>query len=405
MSEASARTGSDMPAAENYEAVVRHAHDLIPILRQRIPEADDLRCLPDATCADIRRTGVARVLQPARYGGLEAPLHSMVDILVPIGIGCGSTTWVLAQYIMHNYMIARWPEQAQDDVWSHQPDALVSGILIPRIGKAKRVDGGVSLTGRWPFVTGVPGADWIILSGMTEEPDGGGPTESYFLIPAGQVEILDTWHGIGLKGSGSHDVQVRDLVVPDHRVVTIDDFRGGDFAGRASNPGALFRPPVYMTFGILLTASVIGMAQYMLDEYLVQTRKSVTIMSGAESGSYQAQQIKIAEAAANLQAAEALIREDCRIIAERSADANYRPDDVERTNYRSNATYAGQRAFEAAKVLWDLAGARAVYKGNDIGRVFLDILVASRHVTQNFDANLTDHGRAQIGLPLSNPSL
>jgi 3-hydroxy-9,10-secoandrosta-1,3,5(10)-triene-9,17-dione monooxygenase len=405
MSEASVSTGNEIPSAGRYDDVVRHAHDLVPVLRGRIREADDLRRLPDATCDDIRRTGIARILQPARYGGLEAPLHSMVDILMPIGVGCGSTSWVLAQYIMHNYMIARWPERAQDDVWNDKPDALVSGILIPRIGKAKRVEGGISLTGRWPFVTGVPGADWCILSGMTEDPDGGEPSETYFLIPSDEVEILDTWNGIGLKGTGSHDVQVTDLVVPDHRTVTIEDFKGGNFAGRATNSGALYRPPVYMTFGILLTSSVIGMAQYMLDEYLAQTTKSVTIMSGRESGSYQAQQIKVAEASAALQAAEALLREDCRVITERCADPNYQPGDIERSNYRCNSTYAGQRAYDAAKILWDLAGARAAYVGNDIGRVFLDILVATRHVTQNFDANATDHGRARVGLPLANPSL
>ena len=122
---------------------------------------------------------MARILQPARYGGVEAPLESMVDV-VPIGSACSATSWCLARYIMHNYMIARWPKEAQDAIWIEKPDALVSGILIPLLGKAKRVDGVAKLTGRWPIVTGVSGADWCVLSGMMEALDGGPAVESYF---------------------------------------------------------------------------------------------------------------------------------------------------------------------------------------------------------------------------------
>jgi alkylation response protein AidB-like acyl-CoA dehydrogenase len=337
---------------------------------------------------------------------MEFPLHSMIDVLIPIAIGCGSTSWVLAQYIVHNYMIACWPERAQDEIWKDKPDALVSGILIPRMGNGKRVKGGVSLSGQWPFVTGILGADWCILSGMVEGSRSGEPqVESYFLVQAGQVEVFDTWHGIGLKGTGSHDIKVKDLFIPDHMIVTIDSFRGGNFARNNTNLGVLYRPPVYMVFGILLSASVVGMAQYMFDEYLKQSQKSVTIMSGQERGTYQTQQVKIAEASAHLQAAEALLRKDCQEIMELAESLEYQPGAIERSNYRSNAAYAGQRSCDAAKILWDLAGARSAYMDNNIGRVFLDILVATRHVTQNFDSNGSEYGRALLGLPLSNPSL
>ena len=391
-------------AAMSYSEVLDEMRRLMPVFRERVPETNNLRQLPQATCAEIRKSGMARILQPARYGGVEAPLESMVDVLVPIGSACSATSWCLAQYIVHNYMIARWPKEAQDTIWIEKPDALVSGILIPLLGKAKRVDGGATLTGRWPFVTGVSGADWCVLSGMTEDVDGSPAVESYFLLPTSQVSILDTWYGIGLKGSASHDVQVKDIFVPEHMIITIKDLMGGDFAGRSTNPGPLFQPPVYMTFGILLTSAVIGMAEAMVDEYLAQSRKWIAIMSGKGSGTFQAMQIKIGEATAALNAAQALLRADCREIAAAAA-ANVQPNDATRSKYRSNAAYAGQLAYDAARKVWDLAGARAVYTNSDIGRIFLDILVATRHVTQNLDINATDHGRALIDLPLTNPSL
>lgn len=105
-------------------------------LRARGVETDTLRQLPAATVEVLRTSGLARILQPTQYGGDAAPLATMIDVLVPIAAACGSTAWALAQYIMHNYMIARWPEPAQARVWGETPDALVAGILIPRLGKA-----------------------------------------------------------------------------------------------------------------------------------------------------------------------------------------------------------------------------------------------------------------------------
>jgi hypothetical protein len=244
--------------SRSYPEVLDEMRRLMPLFRKRVPETNNLRQLPQATCDDIRSSGMARILQPSRYGGSEAPLESMVDVLVPIGSACSATSWCLAQYIIHNYMIARWSKEAQDAIWIEKPDALVSGVLIPLLGKAKRVDGGATLTGRWPFVSGVSGADWCVLSGMMEALDGGPAVESYFLLPTNEVSVLDTWYAIGLKGSASHDVQVKDIFVPEHMIITIKDLMGGDFAGRSTNPGPLFRPPVYMTFGIVLTSAVVG---------------------------------------------------------------------------------------------------------------------------------------------------
>lgn len=389
--------------AGDYRQAVRKAEALIPVLRKRVAECEEARRLPQSTADDIRQSGIARILQPQRFGGNEAPLVSMVDVLTPIGYACGATAWCLAQYIIHNYMVARWPLAAQEEVWNNKPDALVSGILIPLLGKAKRVDGGFELSGKWPFVTGVNPSDWCILSAMVENPDGP-PVESYFLVPVDQITIHDTWHGIGLKGSGSNDVEVKNLFVPEHMVISVDHFKGGDFAGRSANPSTLFRPPVFMVFGILLTTAVLGMAEFMFEEYLTQSRNRVTLMSGKESGSFQAQQIKIGEASASLQAAAALLRADCiEIMQVAEEDRSY--SDVERTNYRCNAAFASRLAYDTAQTVWNLAGARAAYEGNDVGRVFRDIMVATRHITQNWDANATEHGRARLKLPLTNPSL
>jgi 3-hydroxy-9,10-secoandrosta-1,3,5(10)-triene-9,17-dione monooxygenase len=127
-------------------------------------------------------------------------------------------------------------------------------------------------------------------------------------------------------------------------------------------------------------------------------------MAAKEIGTFQAQQIKIGEATSALNAAQALVRADAREIQALAA-ADQQPDSATRSKYRSNAAYASQLVYQAAQRIFDLAGARAVYSNSEIGRIFLDIIVATRHVTQNVDINTAEHGRARVDLPLTNPSL
>jgi 3-hydroxy-9,10-secoandrosta-1,3,5(10)-triene-9,17-dione monooxygenase len=401
-----ARTAAAEPRAQARDGaeIGRAAAQLVPVLRDRVEQAESVGRMPDATVSDIRRLMLARILQPAVFGGLELPLSSMVDVLVPVASGCGATAWSLAQYIMHNYMLARWPAEAQRAVWGPTPDALLAGILIPGLGKARPVPGGYVVSGRWPFVTGVDTSDWCMLSAMSEEAGGEARRELYFVVPTADLAIHPTWTGFGLAASASNDIEVRDMMVPDTFTVSIDDLKGGDFPGKGLHPQPLYAPPVYMCFGILLASAVLGMARGMLDDYVGQARRRIGLMSGKDVAGFATQHVKIGEAASALDAAEAVLRRDCdRIHA--LADTGVMPDDATRTGFRSNATFAGNLAWRAASLVWDVAGARAAYAHDPIGRVYRDIAVATRHVTQNPDINWTEHGRARLGLPMTNPSL
>jgi 3-hydroxy-9,10-secoandrosta-1,3,5(10)-triene-9,17-dione monooxygenase len=182
------------------EAVVARARALIPVLRERAGETDRARELPPETVADLKRTGLHRVFQPKRFGGSESPFRAGIEILAAVGQGCGSTAWVLVQNMTHNLMLAQWPEAAQEEIWGSQQDALLSGILIPGIGRATSVPGGYRLSGRWPFVSGVNCSDWTLFTAMV--PDGAGVVQDRdFVIPRHEYTILDTWQAMGLRGS------------------------------------------------------------------------------------------------------------------------------------------------------------------------------------------------------------
>src|ERR1700737_4133501 len=299
------------PSVGTREDLVHRAEALIPVLRARAAEADALRQLPADTARDRKASGIARILQPAWYGGCEASFADMVDILRAIGRGCGSTAWCLAQYIGHNFMVSQWAPAAQEAVWRGAPDNLISGILIPLLGRATKVDGGYSLTGQWPFVSGVNSCDWCILSGMVSNAGGGVPEERYFLVPRAQFTIVPTWDAVGLQGSGSDDVKVQELFIPEWMTLPIGHLKGGETPGNSLHPAPLYRSPSYMWFGILLVSASLGMAEGMLTDYIDEAKKRVALMSGQETRSLMSQHIKVAEATASLETARAALYSIC----------------------------------------------------------------------------------------------
>jgi 3-hydroxy-9,10-secoandrosta-1,3,5(10)-triene-9,17-dione monooxygenase len=389
------------PGYSQSEAI-EQAERMIPALRQNAQLAREIRRVPDETRELLRTSGLARILQPRRVGGSEMPLVSLLDVLLPIGAGCGSTAWVLAQYLIHNYIIARWPEEAQDQIWS-QPDALISGILVPLHGKARQTTDGYLLSGKWSLVSGVHGSDWCILSATTVGMKGPGE-DCNFVVPTSSIEILGTWNPVGLHGSGSDDVRVRDLFVPNHMVLPVKAVNGHDAPGWAVNKAPIYRLPCYMIFGTLLASTVLGMAEQMFEEFLTYACSRTSVMNAAPIGSFATSHINVGEISAMLQAAEALLRADLVEMME-IAETDRVLNDKQRSNYRCNAAFAAQCATRTANLIIDLLGGPATSDANGISRIYQDILVATRHANLNWNANVTDHGRTRFRMPLMNTSL
>lgn len=384
------------------ETLVERAHKLIPVLRERAPRCDELGHLPDETREDLRNSGVARILQPARYGGAQAHFSGMVEILNAIGSGCGSTAWCLAQYIGHNFMVAQWSERAQQTVWADRQN-LVAGILIPHLGRAEKVRGGYRLSGQWPFVSGVDACDWTILSGLVARGDGE-PEERYFLVPKSDYEILDNWDAMGLRGSGSHDIRARDLVIPSHMTLPIRHLKGGESPGRKVNRADLYRAPSYATFGLLISSASVGIAEGLVRDYTEHAKSRVALMSGQAHIDQPTQHIRLSKAAMSVDAAKALLHKNCDEIMTIVASDRL-PSAAERTKFRAAGAMAGSLALDAANLIWEAEGGRGVYMKNPVARSYRDVCTATRHMTHSWDLNGGLDGRVRLGLPLDNPSL
>ena len=392
----------ERPAAGDAAEVLARTEALIPALRERAEAVDALRQMVPANVDDLKAAGTARLYQPARFGGCEADMRSGVEALAAVGRGCGSSAWCFVQHLTHNFMLSQWPDQGQHDIWDEDPACLVSGIFISGAGRARSVDGGYVLSGRWPLVSGVNTSDWCLFAALVD----GGDVHShrYFALPRRDIEIVDNWRSVGLMGSASNDVVVPEVFVPAHRTLSIQHLKGGPTPGNAHNRSPLYRTPSYCIFGIYITAAVLGIAEAGLEFYLEGARRRITLTSSQKVAGYPTQQVKVAEASAAIAAARQLLFAVCD-EASGIAARDALPSDEQRAKFRSHAAFAGRLSARAVELLWDAGASSSVYSANPMSRVDRDMSVASRHFTLNWDANGSTHGRVLMGLELGDPTL
>src|SRR5215813_825739 len=167
--------------AEN--AVIARVSELLPALRERAQETEDARVVPAESVKALTETGFFRLLQPARFGGLEADPVTFLTAVRLIASACGSTGWVASVLGVHPWQLALFPPQAQDDVWAADPATRMSSSYAPT-GRAKLTRGGYRLDGRWSFSSGCDHASWVLLGGIVTD-DAGQPVDfCTFLLPA-----------------------------------------------------------------------------------------------------------------------------------------------------------------------------------------------------------------------------
>ncbi|HEX4192406.1 MAG TPA: acyl-CoA dehydrogenase family protein [Stellaceae bacterium] len=388
----------------NLAGLVARARLLIPVLRQRAAETERLRRLPDETLADLQAAGLFRLFQPARYGGTEAALRAFIDIGGTLGRGCGSTSWVYNNLVVHNWMLGYWPTQMQDEIWNADPQALIGSSFVFPGGRAEKVAGGYRLSGKWPFSSGIDASTWMMLAAPVNSADGKAPEPRFFVVPKSDYRAIDNWHAMGLAGTGSKDVTVDRIFVPEHRTLPANDGKGGPHPGSKENPGALYKLPWYALFGFVNGATALGIAQGAVEEFTAATRARVATATGRQLADLATMQLRVAEAATQVDAAETLMLKDCD-EAMRIAEAGKLASMDEKTRWRRDAAFAVRMSVKAIDLLFAGAGGAAILDSHPLQRALRDAHAAQGHIGLNWDANGTMYGRVALGLDPDFPLL
>jgi 3-hydroxy-9,10-secoandrosta-1,3,5(10)-triene-9,17-dione monooxygenase len=389
-----------------YQTLLDRARGLVPVLRARAHETEALRRLPPDTERDLHAAGLFRVLQPKRVGGAELDYVALVDLAAVLARGDAAVAWNFANLGSHHWMLAMFEKPAQDLIWDADPDALIASSFVFPAGRARRVKGGYELAGRWPFSSGVEPSGWNMLAGIVTSDDDADPSEyRIFLLPKPDYTVIDTWDAVGLRGTGSHDVDIpRPVFVPDTMTLAVAAVRGGPTPGSAVNPGTLYRLPVFALFPFVLSGIALGNAQACLEDYVTSARTRASKYNRAKLADFQSTQIKVAEASAKIDAAERIMRGIC-IEATADADRGSVPDMLTKTRYRRDGAFAVNMCTEAVTLLFAASGAGALARGNALQRQFRDAHAVNSHIAFSFDAAGGNFGRVALGFTSENVTL
>jgi len=385
-------------AAPSYDEMVARARSLVPALVDRARRAEELRRLPDETIADLFAAGLFAAFRPARYGGVEVPFRAVIELGATLASGCASTSWVYNNLVSHNWMLGYWPLAAQEDVWAADQDALIGSGLVLAEGEIRAVEGGWRIRGRWPYSSGIDPVRWVMLGGRIA----GAGEPHLFLVPREDYRVVDTWHVMGLIGTGSKDVVVDDAFVPAHRGVAMSVGAGGPHPGSEVNPGPLFRLAWYSVFSFVNAGTPLGIAQGAVRDFRAEAHRRAATYSGKALADLATLQMRLAEAATLVDAAETVMLKDCA-EATALAETARAPDLIDRARWRRDGAYAAQLCARAVDIVFAGAGGGAIHEAHPLQRALRDVHAANAHIGVSWELNGGIYGRVALGLEAELP--
>jgi 3-hydroxy-9,10-secoandrosta-1,3,5(10)-triene-9,17-dione monooxygenase len=382
----------------NREELVQRVTELVPALRQRALETEQLRHLPQETIDALHAAELLRVAQPARYGGLGLDFDVVFDVAAELGCGCVSAAWCYSIWASHNWLVGMFPEEAQEEYWAESPDVLSSTSFNPSRGKVSAAPGGYQISGQWDFSSGCDAATWVLLIGN-------GPTGPLMLmLPRSNYEIEDTWFVSGLRGTGSKDIMVDNVFVPEYRTVPMQDMWEGRSPGRKIHSTPNYRIPLQSILSFALASPILGMAQGAINDFEERMRHGVTARDGNKLAEIQYIQIRLGKAAAEAWAARSKMRQDCQEIFSR-ARRDEMPTMDDRTRYRRDQAYVAKLSVQAINRLFEVSGGHALFDSSAIQRFHRDAHAASHHVGLAWNTVVEQYGRVRLGLPPNIPNV
>lgn len=380
------------------EDIIERARAMVPVLRERAKDAETLRRLPDETHQEFLDAGFYRVLQPAAFGGLELDFGTQTELAVQLGPGCASSAWVASVIACHGWLVGMFSPQAQEEVWGADPNIIIASSFLPMGPDIQRVDGGVQVSGRWGFSSGVNHCRWIFVTMDIHTGGKDGEKDSAFaLLPLEECTIEDSWYTTGLAASGSNNVVIENRFIPDHRILYMKDLRGGPTPGSAANPGYLYQLPQRATFSFNLIGAAIGAARGAIETAIDQliTRNTV---SGAKLAELSSVQYRIAEAESELAAAYALMARNRDEIIRDGKDGAL-PSIEDRARYRRDNAYCAKLCVQAVDRVYPIMGGRGIAAENAVNRAWRDVHAISHHISMSWDVQASSSGALSVGLP------
>ena len=359
------------------DAVVRGAFAIAPLLREHAREAEQLRTMPRAVVDACAAAGLFSLALPQSLGGLECDPLTTIRVIEELSRADGSGGWTVM--IGNTSAFTAWldPEVARG-ILAANPRAPMAGLLMPAGAAVPDGRGGLIVTGRWPFNSGAPHAAWFCSGIMVMDGDRprivppGRPDWRFAFFPASDATIIDTWHAAGLKGTGSHDIAVNGIRVPEERTAA-------PLFAPARHQGPLSRLTLWSHLMMLMAGVPLGIGRRALDEFGALSKRKSRALDGATLADDPVVQVDVARAEADVQAARALVF-DAFGQAWRTLQAGRANTLEERTRVTMALVQAARLCTQAVDVVFQRAGGGALYESSPLQRCFRDMHAAAQHI-------------------------
>lgn len=389
----------------DHSALITRATGLVPTLRSRTREVDELARLPDATVADLDAIGAFDLMIPRQHGGQQTSIRTYMEVVSEIGRGDGSAGWACALINICNWMLATlYPQSVSDPIFASGAKVRTSGVLSPRVAKVKRQPGGILIEeGLWGFNSGVYHAQWDLLGIPIVNEAGETVDQGLALIPIEDVTLLHDWDTIALRGSGSTSVSVKNLFVPDERIASVSKAIVGDYASTHLQGEALYRGAFIPLLAIILIFPALGVAKAALETFLAKLPgRGIQYTWYNQQDEAAVTHLQLGEASAKLDAAR-LVVERCVDEIDAHAVSGAEMDVLARARIRRDTGYASQLIWEGVDILATASGGSLAGAGNPFNRLWRDARIANLHGVVCTSTNLELFGRILCGKEANTP--
>jgi len=373
-------------AVKSREELLARVRSLTAGIRERAAAAEEARTVPRETIDALLAAGITRILIPPRFGGYGLGLDTWFEVVREIGRADASHAWCASLMIHHPHYIGQFAEAAQQAVWADGPDVAIAASILPS-ARVTPAEGGYRISGQFPFASGINHSRWLLVGGMVEA--GGHPEWTFFLIERKDFKIVDVWFTGAMRATGSNTAACEDVFVPDSHTVRLSVLREGKAPGGTLHAHPIYRAPFIayapLTFATPMLGAALG--AYELFRDWTKTRRGTGGIAIAEITSIQ---VRLARAAADLDAAELLLRR-----AVDTAQAPTPPSLALRARSMRDFARATELCVAAIDALIAMSGTAAFAASHPIQRAWRDIHFAAMHVSLNAEQNFAHFGRTE----------
>jgi 3-hydroxy-9,10-secoandrosta-1,3,5(10)-triene-9,17-dione monooxygenase len=377
-------------AGPSHDELVARAVAWRPALIERSARADELRMIPPENVAELKEKQFHLAGQPIPFGGLTASLDTAAQLAREVGRGCPSTAWMTGQWAGHQFLVGMTQLEFQQEYWSEGPDTLSStASAIMRINAAAE-RGGVRITDTMvKFSSGIDYAEWIILTAPV----------GVCLVPRSDFTIVDDWHVMGLRGTGSKSLVIEDAWVPPHRIIEAEAFRGRQSPGARLYPDVpLYQVPPNLAANFLLLAPLVGMGQGLLDIFEERARSRVDLHTGEKAFERPTTQLKFGESSFEIEVAAKVLEDGMAELVELGrAGHDFTLED--KVRIRRNQTQGARFVLQAGERLLTAGDASGMYDVNRWQRWGRDMKMAGLQASLTPDEIAMSYSRVRWGLP------